>query len=545
MSETPLLSQLLNMLGLDIRSSLGELQGTLHLIAHDFAEQADRDVGSQRRLELLANAQERVSQFTSMLSIVTHLDALSRGGPKMRPEQIDLHRTLDQIAHQLNAHRSHKPVRLDVHLDPASRAALATVCVDAANLSQLLSYVLRFAWSSTQESLVSVTIHCDGDELKVTVANHGAVMSAEELNQLFSLTPLANQLSHRIQTDDPTLRLGLNLAMAIARALDGSCEVAPDSRLGSVWSIVVPALPVSAISTDFPSADSSADQAMSAGTSGIFEQTTGQRLAGQSKTLLIVDDSHSSRLVTRALLEDLGHSVAEAANGIEALVRLRTDPMGPFDAVIMDLMMPEMDGLSAARAIRELPGTAQSSPLIALTGHNTSDEISAAQKAGFDDFLSKPVDRSALEQCLQRTLGYGGALQSKVSVNEQALSELETMLGVTAMDRLLKQFLTELDDRMRAVMSFGDGDIDEVYHNIHMIRYSAEHFGFERLAECAERVGQIRMSLEDVSFFQMISESPKVVYEPSAEALSALEQLSMQIQETHEYLQNHFASRRN
>ena len=86
--------------------------------------------------------------------------------------------------------------------------------------------------------------HCDGDELKVTVANHGAVMSAEELNQLFSLTPLANQLSHRIQTDDPTLRLGLNLAMAIARALDGSCEVAPDSRLGSVWSIVVPALPV-------------------------------------------------------------------------------------------------------------------------------------------------------------------------------------------------------------------------------------------------------------------------------------------------------------
>ena len=78
--------------------------------------------------------------------------------------------------------------------------------------------------------------------------------------------------------------------------------------------------------------------------------------------------------------------------------------------------------------------------------------------------------------------------------------ELETMLGVVAMDRLLKQFLTELDDRMQAVMSFGDGDIDDVYHNIHMIRYSAEHFGFERLAECAERVGQIRMSLDDVSF---------------------------------------------
>ena len=84
----------------------------------------------------------------------------------------------------------------------------------------------------------------------------------------------------------------------------------------------------------------------------------------------------------------------------------------------------------------------------------------------------------------------------------QVLSELEAMLSSAAMDRLLKQFLAELDDRMRAVMSFADGDIGEVYHNIHMIRYSAEHFGFERLAECAKRVGQIRMSLDDVPFFK-------------------------------------------
>jgi CheY-like chemotaxis protein len=538
MSETPLLSQLLNMLGPDIRSSLGELQGTLHLIAHDLVDQAGGDLGSQRRLELVTNSQERVSQFTSMLSIVTHLDALSRGGPKIRPEQIDLHRTLDRIAHQLNGQRPQEPVRLVVQIDPASRAALDNVCVDATNLSQLLGYVLRFAWSSTQECLVSVTIYCDGDRLKVTVANHGAVMREEELDQLFRLTPLANQLSHRVQADDPTLRLGLNLAMAIAQAVDGSCEVAPDSRLGSVWTIAVPALPVSAIASE-----SFGDQGTDVVGSPISAQLPRRKLPGLARTLLLVDDSRSSRLVTRALLEDLGHSVAEAANGIEALVRLRTDPMGPFDAVIMDLMMPEMDGLSAAKAIRDLPSTSQSSRLIALTGHNTSDEISAAQKVGFDDFLSKPVDRQALEQCLERTLGNGSGSQSKQSVNEQALFELEKMLGLTAMDRLLKQFLTELDDRMQAVMSFGDGDIDEVYHNIHMIRYSAEHFGFERLAECAERVGQIRMSLGDVSFFQVTSESPQVVYKPPAEALTALEQLGVQIQETHEYLRNHFASR--
>ena len=166
MSETPLLSQLLHMLGPDIRSSLGELQGTLHLIAHDLVDEAEQGVGSQRRLELVANAQERVGQISSMLSIVTHLDTLSRGDLKMRPEQIDLHRVLDRIAHQLNAHRTQEPVRLAVQIEPASKDALASVCVDAANLSQLLGYVLRFAWSTTQENLVSVTIHCDGEGLK-------------------------------------------------------------------------------------------------------------------------------------------------------------------------------------------------------------------------------------------------------------------------------------------------------------------------------------------------------------------------------------------
>ena len=538
-SETPLLSQLLAMLGPDIRSSLGELQGTLHLIAHDLAGHQDEDVGARRRQELITNAQERVHQFTSMLSIVTHLDALSRGGPKMRPEQIDLRRVLDRLAHQLNAQSTGENVGLEVHLDPGSRLALTQVCLDATNLVQLLGYVLRFAWFTTQENRVSVEVHCDGSQLQVSIANHGTVMSSAELSQLFSLTPWANQLSHRVQGDDPTVRLGLNLAMTIARAINGQCEVRSDPLLGSVWDISIPTLPASALSAELAS-DGSFEAKLVSG----LEPKAKRDFSDRPQSLLLVDDSHSSRLVTRALLEDLGHNVAEAANGIEALVRLRTDPLGPFDAVILDLMMPEMDGLSAAKAVRELPAPqAQSVKLIALTGHNSPAEIQAAKQAGFDDFLSKPVDRTALEQCLDRLLGEREDPESKAMVNAQALSELEAMLGEAAMDRLLKQFLVELDERMQTVMSFGDGDVDDVYHNIHMMRYSAEHFGFERLAECAKRLSQIRLSLEDVSFARVTSEHPQVVFEPSAAAQTALQQLSVQIEAAREYLEALFASR--
>ena len=89
MSNKPLPSQLLNMLAPDIRSSLGELQGKLQLVAHDLAANQSPDSVTQRRMELVNNASERVSEFTNMLSIVTKLDALSQGDLKQQPGLVD------------------------------------------------------------------------------------------------------------------------------------------------------------------------------------------------------------------------------------------------------------------------------------------------------------------------------------------------------------------------------------------------------------------------------------------------------------------------
>ena len=89
MSNKPLPSQLLNMLAPDIRSSLGELQGTLQLVAHDLAANQSPDSVTQRRMELVNNASERVSEFTNMLSIVTKWDALSQGDLKQQPGFVD------------------------------------------------------------------------------------------------------------------------------------------------------------------------------------------------------------------------------------------------------------------------------------------------------------------------------------------------------------------------------------------------------------------------------------------------------------------------
>ena len=112
MSDQPLLSQLLQLLSPSIRSSLGELQGTLHLIAHDLNAISPADASTERQSELVMNAQRRVDEFASMLGIVSHLDSLARGGLKPQPEYVDRVRLREQMAHRLNAQRAGKLVKL-------------------------------------------------------------------------------------------------------------------------------------------------------------------------------------------------------------------------------------------------------------------------------------------------------------------------------------------------------------------------------------------------------------------------------------------------
>lgn len=531
MSNKPLPSQLLNMLAPDIRSSLGELQGTLQLVAHDLAANQSPDSVTQRRMELVNNASERVSEFTNMLSIVTKLDALSQGDLKQQPERIDLLRLFERLAHRLNGQCTNAQVHLDIRFDSADHDGLRDLYVDAANLAQLVGYILRFAWATTQQNRVLLEISLTAEDLRLVIADNGASMSDRELKQLFSLEPWSNETAHRLSFDDPTLRLGLSVSRAMAREMTGACNVTSDSARGVVWSLALP-FPRP---RNFPAGTSTLDTLDQAERSAVAFGPL-PKSSWAAKTLLLVDDSQSNRLVTRALLEDLGHEVTEAANGYEALVRIRTDPAGPFDAVILDLAMPERDGISAAKAIRELPSTAGSLRLIAHTGHSSEAEQQACREAGFDDFLSKPVDKDSLKLCLQRTLGVDVSDRPVMQVNVAVLDDLQNVIGVDAMVRLLGQFMVELDERMQVVESLELSNLDDVHHNLHMMRYSAEHFGFEYLAQCARRLSQMRLSIGDMAINDGDLSTPALVIRTPTVALQALEQLQDQVRQTKAYL---------
>jgi two-component system, cell cycle response regulator DivK len=117
-----------------------------------------------------------------------------------------------------------------------------------------------------------------------------------------------------------------------------------------------------------------------------------------AKTVLLVEDFADSRFMMRSLLEMDGYRVVEAANGREAVEFAKRECP---DLILMDLSLPEMDGLEATKLIRQLEGLCDT-PIIALTAHDAEQFHSVAMEAGCTEYVTKPVDFDLLEVVVGR-----------------------------------------------------------------------------------------------------------------------------------------------
>lgn len=254
---------------------------------------------------------------------------------------------------------------------------------DARRIRQILINLLGNAVKFTSKGSIFLRVApvaAGGREcLDFAVGDTGPGIPPETLSCLFQpFTQADSTLRRKFEGTG----LGLAISLRLAEAMGGTITVNSSPGKGSTFTLRIPVrLP----------AEPGAGNGTPTGSTGSHAPSAGGRV-------LVVEDDRLSRLLAGKVLSALGQRMEGAANGFEAV---RAFAPGKFSAILMDMQMPEMDGIEATKKIREIEkGTGTHVPIIALTANVMPGDRERCLSAGMDDFLSKPFQKAELSEKL-------------------------------------------------------------------------------------------------------------------------------------------------
>ena len=231
---------------------------------------------------------------------------------------------------------------------------------------------------------VSTMLGVQGDTVtyRFIVSDTGIGMTPEFLERIFE--PFA-QANDDARSNYQGTGMGMPIVKALVERMNGTIEVRSALGKGSTFTVTVPFV------IDRNPADHREEPVLPADCS----------IEGMN--ILLAEDNELNTEVAKALLESEGASVTCVGNGKEALDAFCAKPAGTFDAVLMDIMMPVMDGYEAARAIR-LSDKRDSStvPIVAMTANAFAEDVKAAKDAGMNGHIAKPLDLDVLKRTLAK-----------------------------------------------------------------------------------------------------------------------------------------------
>ncbi|HEY9028760.1 MAG TPA: ATP-binding protein, partial [Burkholderiaceae bacterium] len=255
---------------------------------------------------------------------------------------------------------------------------------DVIRIQQILFNLVGNAVKFTDHGVVQVSVAVEpgaGSEvtLKLEVSDTGIGIPESAMPTLFD---------RFTQADSTTMRryggsgLGLAITREIVQMMDGAIATTSTPGIGSRFTVTIPSRRVDR-------AEPQPDAA----------QRGQPAPARPALRLLVAEDNDVNQILINALLARMGHRVHLVANGRLAVEAVRR---GDYDLVLMDLQMPEMDGMEATQAIRALGGAFASLPIVAMTANAFDEDRQACLAAGMDDYVAKPIDVAQLADAIAR-----------------------------------------------------------------------------------------------------------------------------------------------
>lgn len=343
----------------EIRTPMTGILGLIDLLL-------DTDMAEGQR----AMATKVKGATTSLLTIINDVLDLSKieaGRMRIDSVPVDVRALAADVGALLEPTARAKGLTVVIDIDDSVPAAVAG---DPTRLRQVLMNLVGNAVKFTVLGEIAIRAAVTGNRLRIDVSDTGVGIAEKDLERLFDDFEQAD--TGLTRTHQGT-GLGLAISKRLTEMMGGAISVVSVPAEGSTFSVDLPARAVDATTIDTPPSDA-AEADVS---------------ADRPLHILVVDDNELNRMVITALLSKGGHTFDEAVNGREAVAMARNHP---FDAILMDIRMPEMSGPDATRMIRALPGANSGIPIIALTADVIGENVSEYEAAGMDRTVAKPID---------------------------------------------------------------------------------------------------------------------------------------------------------
>ena len=331
----------------------------------------------------LSKIEDASSHLLGIINDVLDMAKIEANKLELSHVEYDFERMLQKVMTVINYRVDEKRQKLTV----STKENIPNIVVgDDQRLAQVLTNLLSNAVKFTPESGsiwldVSLLNETDGVcELGIEISDTGIGISRQQQEKLFMAFEQAESGISRVYGGTG---LGLVISQRIVELMGGKIEVESEFGKGAKFIFSVKVLrgkKETDIICECPQEDI------------VDEKQTSPAGEFCGKRLLLAEDIEINREIFITLLEDTGVVIDCAEHGIEALNMVQAAHEG-YDMVIMDVQMPHMDGLEAARRIRALPAHRREElPIIALTANVFKDDIEACYAAGMDDHLGKPLD---------------------------------------------------------------------------------------------------------------------------------------------------------
>lgn len=325
----------------------------------------------------LKKVQQSSNHLLSLLNDVLDFSRIESGKVTISPEPVDMNQLTDNVQAIMNGLLYNRDLQFEVHRENLKNPyVLADVVRIREVLVNLLGNAVKFTKDGGEITL-DISSYPGADEKHIisryVVRDNGIGMSKEFQKKLFD--PFSQEDDANARTQYKGTGLGMAITKKYVDMMGGSIAVESKKGVGATFTVEIPLeLPEQVIPSE-------------------QKQHLHRDLTGIH--VLMAEDNDLNAELATIMLEDAGMTVTRASDGKEVVDLFKNNPRGTYDLILMDIMMPNMDGHQAAKAIRALGierSDAVTIPIIALSANAFIDDIQESLDSGMNDHISKPIN---------------------------------------------------------------------------------------------------------------------------------------------------------